>query len=116
MPTPARPPAPSMSRSAQQPEHTDTPLKWGPLEILDKVGRGSYGRLCCASALPRVALKLRGLRTPRLILRLAEYYVEAGRSSDATRVADDARRLLAVADPDHPLLSRLQRLPAVQLP
>jgi tetratricopeptide (TPR) repeat protein len=49
-------------------------------------------------------------------VRLAEYYVEAGRPSDAARVADDARRLLAVADSDHPLLVRLQRLPTVQGP
>jgi len=41
---------------------------------------------------------------------LAEYYVEAGRTADATRVADETRRLLAVADPDHPLLLRLGRL------
>jgi tetratricopeptide (TPR) repeat protein len=49
-------------------------------------------------------------------VRLAEYYVEAGRPSDAARVADEARRLLAVADADHPLRLRLERLPAVQLP
>ena len=43
---------------------------------------------------------------------LAEYYVEAGRTADATRVADQVRGLLAVADADHPLLLRLARVPA----
>jgi tetratricopeptide (TPR) repeat protein len=42
---------------------------------------------------------------------LAEYYVEAGRASEAARVAEEARGLLAVADADHPLLTRLGRLP-----
>ena len=43
---------------------------------------------------------------------LAEYYVEAARTDDASRVADQVRRLLAVADADHPLLLRLGRVPA----
>jgi hypothetical protein len=35
-------------------------------------------------------------------VRLAEYYIEAGRPSGAARVAAEARRLLSVADSDHP--------------
>jgi serine/threonine protein kinase/Tol biopolymer transport system component len=50
---------------SEQSEHPEMPLKWGPLEILDKIGRGSYGDVYRARD-PRlgreVALKL--LRRP----------------------------------------------------
>jgi hypothetical protein len=44
-------------------------------------------------------------------LRLAEYYVEAGRASDAARVAATVRAHLVLADEGHPFAARLARLP-----
>ena len=42
---------------------------------------------------------------------LAEYYLAAGRTADATRVADRVRALLLLADEEHPLRARLAALP-----
>jgi len=39
--------------------------------------------------------------------RLSTYYHRLGRDSDARRVDEQLRRLLAVADPDHPILRQL---------
>ena len=44
-------------------------------------------------------------------LRLAEYYLEAGRSADAARVAAKVRAHLVLADAGHPFAARLARLP-----
>lgn len=42
---------------------------------------------------------------------LAEYYLAAGQTADATRVADRVRALLVLADEEHPLRARLADLP-----
>jgi tetratricopeptide (TPR) repeat protein len=47
----------------------------------------------------------------RCQVRLAEYYVEAGRATDAARVAATVRAHVALADADHPFAARLARLP-----
>ena len=44
-------------------------------------------------------------------VRLAEYYLEAGRSADAARVAAKVRAHLVLADAGHPFAARLARLP-----
>jgi hypothetical protein len=39
--------------------------------------------------------------------RLSTYYHRLGRDSDARTVDEQLRKLLAVADPDHPILRQL---------
>jgi hypothetical protein len=43
----------------------------------------------------------------RCRVRLAEYYREAARYGESEQVFNEVRRLLAVADPNHPLRARL---------
>jgi len=41
--------------------------------------------------------------------QLAQRYREMGRDADARKIEDKLRRLLALADPDHPILRQLDR-------
>jgi hypothetical protein len=43
-------------------------------------------------------------------MRLVELYREAGRDTDADRLCEEIRALLAVADADHPLWPRLAKV------
>ncbi len=45
----------------------------------------------------------------RLQAQLARLYSEMGRDEDARKIEDKLRRLLALADPDHPILRQLNR-------
>ncbi len=45
----------------------------------------------------------------RLQAQLAQLYRELGRDADARKIEDELRRLLALADADHPILRQLDR-------
>ena len=45
----------------------------------------------------------------RLQAQLAQLYREMGRDAEALKIEDELRRLLALADPDHPILRQLNR-------
>ena len=49
----------------------------------------------------------------RLQAQLAQLYRDEGRYEDARKIEDKLRRLLALADPDHPILRQLE--PAKEL-
>ncbi len=45
----------------------------------------------------------------RIRSQLAQLYREMGRDEDARKIEDELRRLLALADSDHPILRQLDR-------
>ena len=46
----------------------------------------------------------------RVRTTLADLYREAGREADARVVETELLQLLALADPDHPILTKIQRV------
>ncbi len=48
----------------------------------------------------------------RIQWRLAEVYRKLGRDEDARRIEEELLKLLAYADPDHPILVQLENLHA----
>jgi hypothetical protein len=49
----------------------------------------------------------------RTRLQLAQIYREMGRNQDAQKVEAELRKLLAYADPNHPILVELNRTKAI---
>ena len=94
-----------------------SPLHFGVSEILAEAYR-LQGDWLAAIQLLEEASKQRplwfgGLGPPsswlRIKAQLAQLYREMGRDADARKIEDELRRLLALADSDHPLLRQLDR-------
>ena len=92
-------------------------LHFGVSEILAEAYR-RQGDLPAAIQLLEEASKTRPVMNPRLghpttwlriKLQLAELYRDEGRYEDARKIEDELRRLLALADSDHPILRQLDR-------
>jgi hypothetical protein len=66
----------------------------------------------CTAALPHFFGSLNAGYWMKNLLRLAEQYREAGRTSDAQRVEARLRGLLRYADDDHPIVIRIGRAEA----
>ena len=94
-----------------------SPLRFETSEILAEAYR-LQGDLLAAIQLLEEASKQRpllvgGLGPPfswlRIKSQLAQLYREEGRVEDARKIEDELRRLLALADSDHPILRQLDR-------
>jgi tetratricopeptide (TPR) repeat protein len=81
------------------------------LESLGRRGEAIAALESCAAERPSFGSG--NFRAPfwmRLKVHLADTYRRSGRIDDAVRQEEEVRQLLAVADPDHPLLKRLNQV------
>jgi len=92
-----------------------SPLHFGASAILAEAYR-RQGDLLAAiheEASKQRPLLVGGLGPPfswlRIKSQLAQLYREEGRVEDARKIEDELRRLLALADSDHPILRQLER-------
>jgi len=75
------------------------------IEVLEEASKKKY--LVLVFETPTMWLRVRAA--------LAKLHRETGRNEDAREIEDELRRLLALADPDHPILLELGRTGDVAL-